>query len=33
LSTKAAFFGMDLPDKVSATIHYRAYTSPIWYTP
>jgi len=29
----AAFFGIDLPKNVPATIQDRAYTSPVWYTP
>ncbi len=29
----AAFFGIDRPDNVPATVQDRAYTSPIWYTP
>jgi hypothetical protein len=29
----AAFFGIDLPQNVPATVQDRAYTSPIWYTP
>jgi len=28
----AAFFEIDLPDNVPATLQDRAYTSPIWYT-
>jgi hypothetical protein len=29
----AAFFGIDRPDNVPATVQDRAYTSPIWYAP
>ena len=29
----AAFYGIDLPDNVPATLQDRAYTSPIWYAP
>ena len=29
----AAFFGIDLPSNVPATIQDRAYTTPVWYTP
>ncbi|MCZ6828580.1 MAG: DUF3604 domain-containing protein [Gammaproteobacteria bacterium] len=29
----AAFYGIERPDNVPATVQDRAYTSPIWYTP
>lgn len=29
----AAFYGVDLPQGVTAEQQERAYTSPIWYTP
>ncbi len=29
----AAFFNLERPDNVPATVQDRAYTSPIWYTP
>ena len=29
----AAFYGIDLPDNVPATLQDRACTSPVWYTP
>jgi hypothetical protein len=29
----AAFFGVERPDIVPATLQDRAYTSPVWYTP
>jgi hypothetical protein len=32
-SYDAAFFGIERPDNVPATLQDRAYTSPIWYTP
>ena len=28
----AAFYGIDRPDNVPATVQDRAYTSPIWYS-
>ena len=29
----AAFYGVDLPNRVLPTQQERAYTSPIWYSP
>ena len=29
----AAFYGIERPDNVPATVQDRAYTSPIWYSP
>ena len=29
----AAFFGIERPENVPATVQDRAYTSPVWYTP
>jgi hypothetical protein len=29
----AAYFGIERPDNVPATLQDRAYTSPIWYSP
>jgi len=29
----AAYFGIDLPDRIPTVVQDRAYTSPIWYTP
>ena len=33
MATTAAFFDLERPDNVPASIQDRAYTAPIWYTP